>query len=428
MPPRRRTAQRFTPDDFMPDPIADALAADREGIADDFVELLKALDGIDDSRIYCSLYRMPDGGLGKFQWLEDLAWPFDVQTLRPGVKSKYGGGKYRLQTFVDKITKKNVEFSIAGETKQAGAPGGHAVGSTDMMGLFFQMQENARRDEASRRADELAHQRLADERRRDRNAMLIQAAIGVAPIVAPLIMANRDKLADTLAVIKAARPEGGNNSLKETLEVVGLVKKLFGDDKAAEFDPGDIAGSLARMAGPALKGIASAFRPAGGAVEDADSGYAPEPLELPAPNPAPESRPAAPAAPAAGPADPVLALIKPHVLYFFSAELDPQLAAEAIADIIERNGVSGEQINDLVAAFFASGPGWKDDLAGQGIDLRGNPQWADDFLAELVAQWSGGDADGGHRAGRAGSVADAGNDAATSAPGLADDDSARASA
>jgi hypothetical protein len=112
-----------------------------------------------------------------------------------------------------------------------------------------------------------------------------------------------------------------------------------------------------------------------------------------------------------------LDLVKPHVAYFFNAHLDPGLAAEAIADIMQRADVAEEDVSGLVAAFSLS-PDWLADLAAQGLDLRSDPEWANSFLRELVALWTDSDRDGDHSPGPGGSAPDPKDDAGAGAPGV----------
>lgn len=413
-----RRPRRVSPDDFAvpPDPVAGALYDDRNQLADEVASVLRSLEGIGDDRIVASLWRMPDGGLGKFQWLEDLGAPIDIIAIRNAVKSKYGGGKYRLQIMVDKITKRNYEFHIAGDAKQNTPAGQPAVDTTNMFAMFLQMQAESRREQREMQQDmrreQMDYERRAEEARRDRNAALLQAATVVVPVLAPLLF-NREKLSDVIALIRSNQPEPPG--LKDQVETMVMIKKLLGDGDKEGFDPDNIVGSLARLAGPV---IGAAGRALNGPRQDQAHPEGPS-LDLAATSDGGLSLPPAkpPALAAGEPTSPLLAMLRPHVHYFFSTRIDPALAADAVVDIMLRQGVTQEDVNGLVAAFTLS-PDWMADLASQGVDLRSDPEWANEFLSELVAAWTDRDRDGEPGTGGGGRVADPAGDAPPSAPGL----------
>jgi hypothetical protein len=293
--------------------------------------------------------------------------------------------------------------------------------------MMMMMQQQAQQQQQQARQDSLDQQRWMTENQARRDAAMMQAATIIVPVLAPLLFGQREKLGDIVAMMNAGRPEP--TSLKDQLETFVLVKKVMGDGEKPEgFDPDNIVGSLMRLAGPAASAVGKALgqRPAPGADQvepagDAGGGYIdlpqPDAVQLRAPAPAPGGRVR----------DPVVALIGPHVLYFYTARLDPGLAAEAVADIMQREGVTDGDLNGLVVAFGTS-PDWKADLAAQGVDLRGDPAWADEFRDELVAAWTERDRDSDGVTGGTGGVADAQNDAPASAPGLALDDGEATSA
>ena len=420
-----RRPRRMTVEDFVApnDPVEMAAHTDRQALADELAEVYRSLEGVDENRITASLFRLPDGGLGKFQWLEDLSAPFDIQQIRAALKAKYGGGKYRLQIFVDKITRRNVEINIAGEAVKPAGAGGDSIAGNGVLAVMLQMQEAARREASDARREDFERRRLEQDRDRDRTTAMWTAIAAIAPVALPLLL-NREKLTDLLALVNSNKQEP--QSLKDQIETVVLLKKAFGDDKGGDFDPSDVVGSLARLAGPAL---AAAGRAIGGRGAPGGQGPAEEPaydmppLPLPQPAAAPPAadRPAGGGEGGAGQLPPLLQALKGDILYFYGRSHDPALAADALVDIMTRGGVTDEAVNGLVAAFGLSAD-WKADLAAAGLDLRGNPGWADDFLAELVDAWTNRERPGDASAGGAGGLADAADDAAPGAGGLALDD------
>jgi hypothetical protein len=408
-------SRRLTPEMFaMPDPMADAVFSDTMGVAGELSGVLDAISGFDQSTIKGIIFRKPPGGLGRFEWIEEVAPPIDMSTIMSSLKARFGGGEYRLQIFAGGKTRKVIEFPIMNDPTQKPGGGDNMMGG-DFMKMFMMQQ-------AASRAEQMEYARQAAERQ-ERAAERQQALLGtvlaaVIPALIPVLSgANREKLSDIIALMQQNKPE--STSLKDTVEMMVAVKGLLNDDnKGGDFNPDDIVGSIARIAGPTLAAAGRAFgsgRNGGGAAEQAELAAPAEgQLILPPPNPAPAQL-AQPVA-AADTGSPVLNLIRPHVLYFFSAHLDPGLAAEAIADIMEREGVAEDDVRGLVAAFTLSAD-WKADLAGQGLDLRGDPVWADEFLAELVAAWTERDQHGDGGPGRAGGVADAEDDADPLPPG-----------
>jgi hypothetical protein len=399
---------------------------DTLGIAGDLDQVLAALAPYDQSTIKGIIHRKPPNGIGgKFEWVEAVAPPLDMAEIAGSLKARFGGGDYRLTIFAEGKTRKVIEFPIMADPAAGLRPvtpaNDQATGGDRMMMMMMQMQAEARRDQADRDAEARREAREADERRETRDARRdekMMAVLGIAvPIVAPLLLGNRDKLQDQIALFTALKGDG--NNMKETAEMMLTMKKLFGDDKGGEgFNPDDIAGSLARLAGPAAAALGRAFAPGRGPPAGGEEAPGEGQLYLPEPTPAaPAPILAAPGAPLAPPSDPVLALIKPHVLYMFSTRAEPGLAADHIADIMEREGVGEGDVLGLVAAFTSSAD-WQADLAAQGIDLRSDPRWADDFLSELIAAWTDPDRVGDGGAGGGGGAPDASHDAGLGAGGL----------
>lgn len=415
---RQPAARRFTPEMFTPDPLSEATLVDQAGVAEKLSTILEGLRAFDQNSVMGYLYRKPSNGVGKFEFAERMIPPEDAGDLMEIVKEKYGGGEYRLQIFAGGKTRGNCEFPIMGPPKpiatSATPPAADPMGG-NMFAMMLNMQAEARREqmmmqaEARREAAEMRREQQERDARRDE--MMWKAAAMIVPAALPMLFAGREKLSDLVALMNANKAEPTN--LKDTVETMVLVKKLFGDDKAEGFNPDDIAGSLARLAGPVAAGLGRAFgRQPAQEPEAEPPAYGDGRLTLPGVLPAPET--AAPATPSS----PVIALIRPHVLYFYAAQHDPALAAEAVVDIMARSGVTDGDVNDLVAAYLAA-PDWKADLAAQGIDLRAIPEWADEFLAELVNAWPERQRHGDDRPGGAGGLADAQPDAPAGAAGVA---------
>ena len=368
---RRRAGPALGP----PDPMAEALIKDAQGLAGDLSAVLDAIRGYDASQIYGILYKKPEGVRigyqGKYQWIEDLAAPFDFTEIYASLKARFGGGDYRMTIMAAGKIVKQHEFSIFGPAINAGAPGAplpanDAMKPSDMMALMMTQSAEARREAQDQ-------QRFFMEQQSARDARLMQTLAVIVPVLAPLLFGNREKLSDVISLMQSGKPE---NNLKETVETFAALKTLFGGEGGAapglDFNPDDIVGSLGRLAGPLLGAAGRAFNgretaPAQLAAPEGDGL-----LHLPGPLPPPGGFAPNPTPAADAPRLPVLELVKPHVSYFFNAHLDPGLAAEAVSDIMVRAQVTEADLNGLVASFTLSAD-WLADLAGQGLDLRSDP-------------------------------------------------------
>lgn len=409
----------FSVDSFMsPDPVGQAVLTDSLGIASELEALLASLAGIDESRIKGILFKKPNGiGETKYQIIEEVPAPIDFGEVMQSCKVRFGGGDYRLSIFADKKLRKQADFSIFGEpikpntSPHAQAPAADPLAGDRLIMLMMNQQAEARRDM-------MDQQRFAMEQQSRRDTQLMQTLGLILPAALPLMFGGREKLGDLIAIMNANKPE--EKGLKETVETLVAVKGLLENpDKSPGFDADNLVGSFARLAGPIASAAGRAFGSGrrGEAAEEEEAPAAGDgTLQLPPPAAAAAPVLHMPHAPAAAPGPPVLNLIKPHVLYFFNAHLDPGLAAEAVADIMERENVTEDDVSGLVAAFSLS-PDWKADLAAQGIDLRSDPEWADDFLSELVSVWTSGDRGNGRPGGATGGVAHAEDDAGAGAGG-----------
>lgn len=413
---------------FTPDPMDAVVFRDTLGLAGDLETVLSALAPYDQSTIKGIIHRKPPGGLGKFEWVEAVAPPIDMAEIAGSLKARFGGGDYRLTLFAEGKTRKVIEFPIMADPSAALRPAipanDQAAGGDRMMMMMMQMQDQARREQADRDEVHRREAREAQERAETRQAARDANLLGIAgialPLLVPLFAGNKDKVQDQIALFTALKGDG--NNLKDTAEMMLTFKKLFGDDKAPGFDPENIVASLGGMAGPMIAAAGRAFGAGrGGAAGQGEE--APSQLYLPEPDAPPAlvlaAPPAAAPAPPGAPAHPLLALIGPHVLYFMNAGHDPALAAEAIADIMDRKGISDGDLIGL-AALLKESADWKADLAAFGLDLTGHPEWADLFIGELLAAFDL-DGDGDSGTGGNGGEANAAPDAGAGARRVGDD-------
>lgn len=408
------------------DPLAEVLFSDSLGIAGDLEQVLNAITPYNTDTIKAILHKKP-AGPGAWALIRSYTPPINMDEISEHLKAEFGGGDYRLTIFAGGKTRKQIEFSILGEPKMPSASGpgrpADAFGGGDFFKYWMAMQaeqrqreDDARRDREAREEQWRRDQQTAADRREDRQTALVGTLVAAfGPALIPVLTgANREKLTDLLAIMNSQRDKGGG--MKETLDMLMVAKTLFGDGpKPDGWDPADIVGSLGRLAGPVAEAAGRAFR--GRGAQPAEVEPPEEYLSLPEPDPpAATGQALPPPPPPAGESSRLVALVRPHILFFFGSDLPPDLAAEAIVVILRRENVSDEEVAGFATAFALS-PDWKTDLAGEGIDLRSNPEWADEFLDELVGQWSesagnpdAGDGDPGRRG-------DPADDAPRSPPG-----------
>lgn len=359
-------------------PLEEAVLADQANIADDLSNIFDALKDYDSGTIKGILYRKPLNGIGKYEWIEETVPPFDLSAIHNELKERFGGGSFQLRVFAGGRIRKNVDIDIVKEKTPIIAP---QKDGGDMMMMFqIMMQTQAANQQAAQvSADRQMQMMMAA------NQQSSQMMMGMMTAIVPALAGGREKTSDLMQAIAAMQPKG--ESAKETLELMASMKTLLKDDSekgSGGFDADDLVGSVVRMAGPVAGAVGRVFSERRGAAENPISAqqveYAPQPslmLGNDAPNdiyaPAPQ-----------GARHPVLALIRDDVLFMFTRNHDPERAADIVYDTIEANGVTEEQINDLVGAFALS-TDWLGELAAEGIDLRTNPEWANQFLSALVS-------------------------------------------
>jgi hypothetical protein len=431
------TRRRISPSRlFANDPIEEAIFKDSLGLAKDIDEVLERLKDFKSDQIRAILYKKPDGGLGKYAIIETVEGPLDMALIYQSLKARFGGGAYRaiVQAANRNIT--TLDFDIMKDAVKEKPDNDGSLMGGDFFKLMLMQQSEARQEAREYARD--AAERQDRERAHQLQIWGLVAAAAV-PALAPMLTgANREKMSDIVRMMNESKASG--NNLKETAEMMLTFKKLFSDDKSPGFDADDVVGSIGRMAQPLLTAAGRAFQNRGGApggggqVEEASPGevgdgrlYLPPPATpslqlLPDGAAAPAAAepvygPPAPAAAGAAATHPLVALIGPHVMYFFHARHDPGLAAEAIADIMDRERVTEAQVNELVATFGLSAD-WKADLAAQGFELRSDDNWIDDFFSDLNDIWADRHSDGQRRAGGARGLADAAPDETMGGEGL----------
>lgn len=348
------------------DPLDDAVSDDRLNIADDLANALEALRPADQGSVKGILYRVPAGN-GKYEWIREVYPPFDMNGIMQALKEEFGGGDFCLRLMADGKIRKNINFAIVKDKTPLLAPQGFGGGG-DMMTMFQMMMsmQNQSAQAAQAAADRQMQMLMAS------NQQSTQMMLGMVTAMT----GNREKMSDIIPMFAALKPDNPGGGMKEAVETMVLMKGILnGDPEKPGFDADDIVGSVLKLGGPIVGAVGKAFSERRGTATNPAPVYEPPPesgqLMLPQSAPPSES------------GNLVLDTIRDDVLHCFRRGHDPERAAELVYDTIEAAGVTEGQINELVAAFAVSAD-WLGELAANGIDLRGNPEWAEQFLQALI--------------------------------------------
>lgn len=373
----RRTALEIEP---VSGPFDDAVTQDQERIADDLSNVLDALKDFDQGAIRGMLYRKPPNGVGKFEWIEDIVPPFDLPGIHQELKDRFNGGNFELRVFAGGRIRKSVSIDIVKENRPIALAPKDNGDITALMGMMMQMNQGSS-DRQMQMMMQMSQQAAAAQQ------ASTQMMVGMMTAIVPALAGGKEKTSELMQAFAAMQPKPAENDLEKTITTFAALKSVFKDDteKGPGFDADDIVGSVVRMAGPVAGAVGRAFQSRNGSGAEqvtAQQVEYPPHQSLMLDNPT-TSQPPLDQMPVAA-RHPVLALIRDDVLFAFTRQKGPELAAEMVYDTIEAHGVTEDQINDLVGAFALS-PDWLSDLAVEGIDLRSNPEWANAFLGALVS-------------------------------------------
>jgi hypothetical protein len=364
------------------DPIAAALETDTIAVAADLENALSDLAGMTESSVKIVVYRVSNKG--EWEHVKQLSPPLKVGDLINDLEDTYGPGKYAVRILADNRIRTTKFFNIAaprdGKGSLFGGPDGlntssllkmlldrdnkPNTGGQDMMLLMMKMQQDA-------------------------NAAMMQMQQRSSETLMTLIAtltANRgdpsDQFLKSAEIIKAL--QGPQTTAKDILETLTMFRDVTGDGGNA----GGFLG-LAEKFLPAMAAMADAARQGSGQVAP---GAAPAALPAPEatahrapPPPVPGAASSPPAGPAgAAPGHPIVSLIKPEIEFFMGRGHDPELAAEAVADVLRAKGITAE-------ALFAFGlelQGTDGDYVGRlqrlGLDVSAHRAWFESMLATLA--------------------------------------------
>jgi hypothetical protein len=414
----RRTA--FTVPPKTSDPIDAVLGEDEDRMADDLSDTMQELSGLSGSDVKVHVFRITKKG--PWEHCKTLEPPVNTDGLIEELKEDYGAGEYVMRTYAaGRGIVSNKRFAIAAPKSAAVRPSFMAGrGEEDwMMRLLLEGRDRGGNDMMPMVTMMMKSQEQAAQSFRDMMGLLIPAMMaGKVSAESPT-----DQLLKAMALTKEL--QGPQANMKDMLETFSMFKALT--------DGGEGGGGLMGMAEKALPLLANfaeaAQRNSAGATPPPQLGQPPS-QALPAPRSEPPPVTGAGSAPApandapAAATHPLIDLVREDVIYFMNRGHNPELAAEAVADVLENAGKGEEEVRGLGLEIFAAGEAWPDALAAYGLDVRTGPlhkEWFMEFVSALAAQYEGGDAEPDQHAddqqGPPGGGADAGHHARTGGRG-----------
>lgn len=359
-------------------PLDEAMREDQQRIASDLSAALESLGEFTDTGTTFKVFKLPRGS-GKFEWCFDITPPFNSSELMEELREKYGPGDYCIRVYVagQSGLKAQRNFSIAGiKTPMVQ----HNSGSDlkDVLPLLIGQMNSSKSDMMAMMQMQMQMQQAAQQQQQAATQQNTQMMLGLVTAM----MGAREKPAELIAAFAPLMaPKSGG--FGEVVEIIKAVKELGGNSSGGDDD--SLMG-IAKMVAPAIpdlaKSIAGALPRRQQETQEvrilpqAGNGATP-------PNASPQL-----AAPVEGGRFPLLAAIREDVLFYFRRGHDPEFAADGVYEVLEKAGLNENDLAPIVAAFLAS-PNWLDELAAEGIDLRENPVWAQQFLNSLIALYNG---------------------------------------
>ena len=376
---RTRSARPFVIPPAAADPFDAVLTGERERTAEDLAEALDGLAGMSGSNVKVYVYKIKKQG--PWENVKILEPPVKSEELIEFCRDEYGPGDYAARVYAGGTILTTKHFGIAQPKNALPAAGrGLLSGGDDGALLKLLLERSAPPDNSGMIAMMM---KQAD----DSN----QRFMTMMSTMIPLLVQRPDgNGAD--AMMKAAmflkEVQGPQQTLKDSLETFAAIRDLTGGGGEGGFMGlvEKIAPALASITEMSVRNQAVAAGGEAGQVAPV-VGAAPG-ISLPPPRPLPPAVPNADGStppPAAndppGTTHPVLEIVKADIAYFMHRGHDPELAAEAVADILEANAITEEQVRGLGMEIFTAGPAWPTALAGYGLNVSTQPGHADWFMA-----------------------------------------------
>jgi hypothetical protein len=410
------------------DPINETMKQETQGVADELADVLEGFRGIDQGEIKGILFRIPKAG-GKFEWIKELLPPFNMSEIMEDLKNTFGGGDYRLSLMVKGKLRKNLQFSIAADPQARNPLVTETRKDNDMMMLIMNMQQQS--------SDRMMQMMQAmNTSQMNAAAQSNQSMMQLMTVLIPAMVGGKEKTTDLITAFAAINGQKEGGGLADTLAMLKTAKDLFAPGETPNLGDGEegLVSQGIKLAGQLIPAALRAL-PQGGSAPAPQAIYPTMPPQaaLPPPigsqpmvnGPGSETLPEA-GSPGTG-RFPVLDHIREDVMFLFKRGHSPVTAAEVVLDTLDKAQVTDEQVFELITAFQAAGPGWIDELASEGIDLRSNPEWAFAFLGQLIQLYTSDDGDDDHSERGGGSPADNGNHGEPVADGIAQFVNSRAS-
>jgi hypothetical protein len=411
----------FIEPDPMDEVVRDDDARDAEGVA----QVLDDLRAIITEETKLLLYRKPMKG-GQWAYIDTLAAPINPDTLLDEIKSEYGGGEYQLRIHAKGKVAKIKRVVVEGRPK---FPDDKQEAKDDSLKEFLPMLLNMSQQSGDKTMQMMT---MMMGQMQQSSQQQTQMLMTMMTTLIPVMMGGKVDPVQLATAIAGA--SGNKTSMSEMIATITAVKELVVSNGDSGGGDESMFQTVIKTLGPTLADMAT--RAPAAATAPAPAPALPSPQARP--NPAPQPRPSTPPLngapqraimPPPGPprppgapfapapqqrppfmSDPVLSLIGEDVLFFARRKYPPALAAEAILSRLDEAEVPEEAIIALVVRFNGS-PDWLGDLARAGIDLRPVKPWADEFLGELVGQYTAGSGAAAHSGGGGGREDDASPDA-----------------
>lgn len=396
----RRAARIIEPE--FADPIAEVIAGQRENTAEELSDILAELGSVVTADSNIKVYKEADRG-GEWAYCKTLEPPLQTEGLLDELRQEWGGGRYFIRVFADKKIVTTRRLTIAGD-KNPARPQAQPDKTAELFPLMLQMTQKSSGDMATMLTAMMQQQQASMQMSMQQQMAASDRQMQMMMGMMTAVLGGQSKPEQLLAAFAPLLAQKSGGGMDETIKGLVALKELINPGEGGGSD--DMFTTAMKTFGPA---VASALaKPAetpppnpGPPMLAAPHG---PPPRLPPMRPGPQYVPrdgavaitptATPEASQGSP-DPVLAAIREDVLFFAKRGTDPALAAEAVLEQIDKAGITDEQVTALVVRFTASAD-WLSDLAAAGIDLRSRPEWAQQFLSELVAQYTdnhGGDTD-----------------------------------
>lgn len=355
-------ARRAGTDTILPeiDRLDAVMENDKEGAANELENVLNDIGSVTGAGVTVIVYKR--GQSGPWEHVKELTPPINTAELIEELKRDYGGGRYMFRFRAGGRIKGGKEISLAVPKANVIATPKSDDGIIAMMMGMMQMQAQAQQQSADRQMQ------MMQTMQSSTNTLL--------GAILPAMMGGRDTPASMIAALSPLMGDKNKGGMLETVEMIRLIKDILpsGDSGSDEnglqsalraFAPVMAAGASQMLNNPQPQRQAVAYTPST------------QPATM-LPQQAPITS-----------GDPILAVIGDDLRYFASRMIDPEVTADALAELLERSGIKQDEFLALVTRLSVGN--WIENLYAEGIDLRGKDEWAGRVLQLLSDSFPGGD-------------------------------------